>query len=183
MYDRIIKNLQSLRQKDLLRFKDYGLGKDNLWALKSGKALRLAEEAINQESEEEIKITPPRAEIHSFKYEHEKTCADVFVTLLLSGKLCGWEAHKKIAEGIIPDRIAELDRLAYIEVEMGSKNEIREKAERYRKFYYDSRKRFEVWFLVGTDKLYESGLEDLRDFSGHYRLQKLSDMRSDTQSD
>src|SRR5687767_9099277 len=96
-YDRIIKNLRSLHQKDLLRFKDYGLGKENLWALKPHPIIK------------EFEYEPPKAEIHSFKYEHEKACADVFVTLTLTGKLYDWKAHKKLTKGIIPDRTAHLE--------------------------------------------------------------------------
>ena len=181
-YDRLIKNLQSLCQKDLLRYKDYGLGKDNLWAIKPNPLIR------------EMGLEPPRAEIHAFKYEHEKACADVFVTLYLTGKLCGWEAHKKIVNGIIPDRTAELPRSVYLEIEMGSKRDIKEKAEKYRQFYLskpiETREKFHVWFLVKERRQYDEGLEDLRNFPPAYSIEtldefhkKFSDMRSDTSSD
>ncbi len=178
-YDRIIKNVQSLRQKDLLRYKDYGLGKDNLWALKPHKLIQ------------EFGYTPPKSEIHTFKYEHEKACADVFVTLALSGKLYGWEQHKKIGKNIIPDRTADFNGTVYIEVEMGSQDKIRQKADAYKQYFQDTRKQFNVWFLVKQQWQYDSGLESLRDFPSHYSIELLdvfnkldsSDTSSDTVSD
>lgn len=161
-----------------MRYKNYGLGKDNFWALANHKIIK------------ELGYTPPKAEIHTFKYEHEKACADVFVTLYLTGKLYDWEAHKKIAAGIIPDRSAEVPGKIYLEIEMGSKSEIRQKAEKYRQYYFGKREDFKVWFLVKESWQYDQGLEDLRHFSQHYSIelidefhQKFSDTHSDTYSD
>ena len=130
---------------------------------------------------------PPKAEIHRYKAEHEKACADVFVTLALTEKLFGWQAHTKIGKDIIPDRMADYGGTVYIEVEMGSQNKIRQKAENYKRYFYETKEAFQVWFLVDTDKLYKSGLEDLRDFPNHYSLQLLNEFHkffeSETQSD
>jgi hypothetical protein len=174
-YDRVIKNLQSLHQKDLLRFKDYGLGKENLWALKPHPIVK------------EFGYEAPKKEIHTFKYEHEKTCADVFVTLALTGRLYDWQAHRKITKDTIPDRIAQMNRTIYIEVEMGSQDKIRQKADSYRRYFYEKKESFHVWFLVKTEKQYDDALVDLKDFPEHYQVSTLdqfhSDMRSDTFSD
>jgi hypothetical protein len=149
--------------------------------------LRLAEEVLNEDSEFEIKLIAPKAEIHSFKYEHEKACADVFVTLALTEKLCGWELHKKICKNIIPDRTADYNGTVYIEVEMGSQNKIFQKADAYRQYFRETKQTFQVWFLVKDQWLYESGLEDLRDFPTHYSIELLDNfnnqIRSDTLSD
>jgi hypothetical protein len=133
----------------------------NLWALKRHKIIS------------ELGYSPPTSEIHTYKYEHEKACADMFVTLALSGKLTDWQAHKKIGQ-IIPDRMAELDRLVYIEVEMGSKDEIKQKAEAYRQYYFDSREQFEVWFVVKTQEQLDKAEKDLDGFSSYYRVDLLS---------
>ena len=150
------------------------MGKDNLWAFTSNKLVK------------ELGGMPPKSEIHTFKYEHEKACADVFVTLILTGKLIGWEQHKKIGS-IIPDRTAELDGTVYIEVEMGSKSEIRQKAENYKRYYHETRERFSVWFLVKHQWQYDEGLEDLRTFPNNYSIELLdvfnADKNSDTSSD
>lgn len=125
---------------------------------------------------------PPRAEIHTYKYEHEKACADVFVSLVLSGKLIGWEQHKKIG-GIIPDRTATLDGTVYIEVEMGSQDKIRQKAESYKKYFQETRQQFDVWFLVKDQLTYEKGLEYLRHFPSAYSIELLDVFNSQTSSD
>jgi hypothetical protein len=136
VYDRLVKNLQSLKKENLLKSKDYGLGKENLWSLKPHPIVK------------EMGFSPPRSDIHTFKYEHEKACADVFVTLINTGNLVSWEAHKKIGRGIIPDRIAELDTTVYIEVEMGSQNKIEQKLSAYQSYYHQTRADFRVLFLV-----------------------------------
>ncbi|MEJ7863099.1 MAG: hypothetical protein WKF90_15830 [Pyrinomonadaceae bacterium] len=116
---------------------------------------------------------PPRAEIHAFKYEHEKACADIFVTLDLSGKLLGWEQHKKLGTSIIPDRTAILDGTVYIEVEMGSQDKIKQKAESYTRYFQETKKQFSVWFLVKEQRHYDSGLEYLRHFPSAYSIELL----------
>jgi hypothetical protein len=148
---------------------------DTLWSLTGHKIVR------------DFGYAPPKSEIHRYKYEHEKACADVFVTLALTSKLDSWEAHTKLGKDIIPDRIAHYGGTVYIEVEMGSQNKIRQKAEAYKQYFLEMKEPFSVWFLVDTDRLYQSGLVDLKDFPQHYSLQKLSEFhdyfRSDTQSD
>jgi hypothetical protein len=146
-----------------------------LWALKPNPLIR------------EMGYEPPRSEIHTFKYEHEKTCADVFVTLVLTGKLLSWAVHKKLGKNIIPDRTADLGKTVYIEVEMGSQDKIWQKANAYRQYFTDNRKPFEVWFLVKDEAQLARAEQDLADFPSHYRASLLSqfhfDMRSDTSSD
>ena len=162
-----------------MRYKDYGLGKDNLWALKNHKLIQ------------EFGYAAPKSEIHSFKYEHEKACADVFMTLVLTEKLYGWEQHKKLGRNIIPDRTADYNGTVYIEVEMGSQNKIRQKADSYERYFQTTGQEFNVWFLVKEHWQYDSGLEDLREFPSHYSIErldnfnkkKLSDTSSDTVSD
>lgn len=146
-----------------------------MWALKPNPFIK------------ELGYLPPKSEIHSFKYEHEKACADVFVTLALSGKLCGWELHKKISKDIIPDRTADYNGTVYIEVEMGSQDKIRQKADSYKRYFQATREPFNVWFLVKEQWQYDSGLEDLRDFPSHYSIELLDEFNkiqsSDTSSD
>jgi len=109
----------------------------------------------------------------------------------LSGKLYGWEQHKKISKNIIPDRTADFNGTVYIEVEMGSQDKIRQKADAYKRYFQDTREQFNVWFLVKEQWQYDSGLESLRDFSSHYSIelldvfnkQKSSDTSSDTISE
>jgi hypothetical protein len=176
VYDRLVKNLAYLRSENLLKSKDYGLGKENLWSLKAGKALAAVQDEFDSP------LVAPRAEIHSFKYEHEKACADVFVALALSGKLYSWKAHTRISK-VIPDRTAELDYILHIEVEMGSQDKIQSKADQYVDLYRQTREPFHVLFLVQTDKQLASAQQILAGFSRHYRTEKLSDFCSDTSSE
>jgi len=156
---------------------------ETLFALKAGKPLQMAAEAISEIEATSVKLTPPREEIHTNRYYHEKACADVFVTLGRSGTLHDWEAHRKIHHKIIPDRIARIPELVYIEVEMGSKDEIYQKAENYRRYYRETREDFRLWFFVKTQKQYEAGLKSLEGFTQHYGIQLLSEFNSDTRSD
>lgn len=151
------------------------MGKETFWALNKHAIIK------------ELGYEPPRAEIHTFKAEHEKMCADVFVTLALTGKLYDWEAHRKLFKDTIPDRTADYGGTVYIEVESGKQDKIREKAENYKRYFQETKEQFQVWFLVATQARYESGLEDLRDYPQAYSIQLLSEFhdyfRSDTQSD
>lgn len=169
------KNLRTLQSENLAKSKSYKFGGEKLWALTNNKIIK------------ELGYKPPKDEIHYTKYEHEKACADVFVTLALTGKLTGWEIKKAISKAIIPDRIAYYGGTIYVEVETGSKDEIKQKAEAYRQYYFDTKEQFDVWFLVGTTKLYDKGLHYLASFSNHYSLQMIDDFhrsfQSDTQSD
>jgi hypothetical protein len=178
VYDRLVKNLQTLKKESLLKSKDYGLGKENLWSLKPHPIIR------------ELGYTPPKSEIHTFKYEHEKACADVFVTFALSGNLYDWEAHKRRGK-MIPDRIAETDTTIFIEVEMGSQDKIRQKLEAYQQYHRETREEFQVLFLVKPPQL-ESASEIVKEVTHHYRVElldryqhfePLSDTLSDTSSE
>jgi hypothetical protein len=99
----------------------------------------------------------------------------VFVSLALTGRLYSWQAHKRIGK-VIPDRIAEMEDVIYIEVEMGSQNKIKSKAELYKQLYRETREPFQVLFLVQTDKQLQSARKELADFTSHYRVEMLSDM-------
>ena len=162
MYDRLVKNLAYLKKENLLKSKDYGLGKENLWSIKR--------HPLNKEQG-----YSPAPDIHTFKYEHEKACGDVFVSLALTGKLYSWQAHKRIGR-VIPDRIAEMEDMIYIEVEMGSQNKIKSKATLYQQLYRETREPFQVLFVVQTDKQLQNARKELEGFTSHYRVEMLSDM-------
>lgn len=104
-------------------------------------------------------------EVHSFKYEHERTCGDVFVRLALQG-IGDWKLHTKIHKGIIPDRTTRLeDGIWHIEVEMGTADRVTEKVERYSQYYRETHEPFKVLFLVGQ----------MRDWQlpSHYHVESL----------
>jgi hypothetical protein len=172
----VSKNLRTLQSANLVKSKSYKFGGDKLWAFENNKIVR------------DLGYTPPKEEVHFTKYDHEIACGDVFVTLSLTGKLTGWSYKKAISKEIVPDRIADYGGTVYIEVEMGSKDEIKQKAEAYRQYYFEKKEQdkpeqFQVWFLVGNQKLYDKGLHYLANFSSHYSLQKLDEFHQEFQSD
>jgi len=112
------------------------------WALKS--------HPVNKD----LGFTPPKGEIHSHFYNHEKLCGDVFVQVASTDNLFGWE-HKQLNEYIKPDRTFYYgDDLVFLEAERGSHNEstIKEKIQNYQQYWRETRQPFRVLFVSATDK-------------------------------
>lgn len=169
-YQRIAANLQYLRNQNLLKSKSYGLGKDYFWSLRKHPIIS------------ELGFEPPSAEVHTFKYEHEKECAEVFVSLALTGRLHGWQAHKRISKGIIPDRIAAFsDRKYFLEIERGTQDKIPSKTENYRRYFRETGEEFNVLFLVKDEKTLEESVKKLErmNASGHYLVGVFSEFTED----
>lgn len=143
---------------NLLKSKSYGIDKDYFWSLKPHEIIR------------DLDLKPPKAEVHSFKYAHEKDCAEVFVSLALTEQLYGWEMHKKVGNGIIPDRTALLPETYYIEVERGTQDKIKQKLEAYQQYYRQTKEPFFVLFLVKDEKALTDGLKTLEGSPNHYRI-------------
>jgi hypothetical protein len=134
-----MKNLKTLQKESLLKSKSYGLGKDIFWSLKPHPVVK------------DLGFTPPRSEVHTFKYQHEKECADCFVSLILTDQLLSWTAHQRIHQSIIPDRTAEIgESLLHIENERGTQGEARliGKVKAYQGYFRATGDRFHVLFLV-----------------------------------
>ena len=147
-YQRVMKSLKRLEANGLLKSKSYGLAKDKLWFLAKHKVVL------------ELGYTPPKGEIHAYKYDHEKDCADVFVSLALSDSLLEWESEGDQKIGLRYDRKFRVDdRQFYLEVERGTQGpeKLRAKLERYIKHYRQAGEPFNVLFTVVD----ESALERL----------------------
>lgn len=158
-YGRINKNLLYLKKQNLLKSKSYGLGKEYFWSLRRHPVIA------------ELGFEPPRAEVHAFKYEHEKQCAEVFVSLALTEKLYDWQPHKRISKGIIPDRMARFEnRTFYFEIERGTQDKVIQKTENYRKFWCETKEEFSALFLVKDEKALEDSVNKLEaaNASDHY---------------
>lgn len=169
-YGRINKNLLYLQKQNLLKSKSYGLGKDYFWSLRKHPVIA------------ELGYEPPRAEVHTFKYEHEKQCAESFVALALTKKLYDWQAHKRISKGIIPDRIAYLENRAfYLEIERGTQDKIIQKTENYRSFWRETKSDFHVLYLVKDEKTLEDSVRKLEvaNASDHYLVSVFSEFTDD----
>lgn len=137
-----MKNLKYLQKQNVLKSKSYGLGRDVLWSLKAHPILR------------DYEVKPPASEIHTFKYEHEKECAEVFVSMILAGCVSEWHQHKRLGTGIIPDRTVEVDGMVlHIENERGTQGaaKVMRKLERYRNHWRETQDEFQVLFLVKDD--------------------------------
>ncbi len=153
-----------------MKSKSYGLGKDYFWSLKKHPVIA------------ELGYSPPRAEVHTFKYEHEKACAEVFVSLALTKKLYGWESHKRISKTTIPDRIANLERrIFYLEIERGTQDKIVHKTENYRTFFRETGEEFGVLFLVKDEKTLADSVKKLEaaNASSHYLVGVFSEFTDD----
>lgn len=163
-------NLLYLRKQSLLKSKSYGLGKDYFWSLRKHPVIS------------ELGYEPPRSEVHAFKYEHERLCAEVFVSLTLTGKLYGWQLHKRISKGIISDRIARFEsKLFYLEIERGTQDKIVQKTETYRKFWRETKEDFSVLFLVNDEKTLEDSVNKLEETeaSSHYFVGVFAEFTDD----
>lgn len=142
-----MKNLKKLEMEGLLSSKSYGLGKEKLWSIKRGKFAR------------DLGYTGAKADVHSFKYEHEKGCAEVYVALLTSGLLLGWGGEGDGKIGLKYDRKFKIKTsvgespLTYLELETGSQGEakLREKLARYEKYVGASGEAACVLFTVMTE--------------------------------
>jgi hypothetical protein len=134
-----MKNLKTLENENLLKSKSYGWDKDKFWYL--------AKHPLNEDQG----FTPPKAEIHRYKYEHEKDCGDIFVSLALTGNLLLWEGEGRAIKGFRHDRKFLLDDLDwYLENERGTQapTVLRGKLEQYLKHYRETKKMFHVLFVV-----------------------------------
>lgn len=126
----------------------------------------------------ELGLEPPRAEVHAFKYEHERICAEVFVSLALTGKLYDWQSHKKISKGIIPDRTACFEnKIFYLEIERGTQDKIIQKTENYRRYWRETNGKFSVIYLVKDEKTLEDSVHKLEaaKASAHYLVGVFSE--------
>lgn len=137
-----MKNLKGMEKSGLLKSKSYGIGKDKLWFLANHKEVK------------ELGYIPPKAEIHAFKYDHEKDCADVFVSLAITEGLYEWQGEGDQRGGFRHDRLFRVCPCTYyLERERGSQgpDKLRAKIERYMKHYKQSEESFNVLFTVDTE--------------------------------
>jgi hypothetical protein len=95
----------------------------------------------------------------------------VFVSLALTERLHDWQPHKRISEGIIPDRAARFEyRVFYFEIERGTQDKVTHKTENYRNFWRETKEEFSVLFLVKDEKALEQTITKLEGInaSDHY---------------
>jgi len=147
-YQRVMKNLKKLESEKLLKSKSYGLAKDKFWFLVKHPIIT------------ELGYAPPKSEVHTFKYEHEKDCAEVFVSLALTDRLMLWEGEGTQKKGFRHDRKFEIgeDSLPwYLEVERGNQmpQKLRVKIEQYIRHFHETKEPFHVVFTVQDEAAVE----------------------------
>lgn len=129
-----------------------------LWSLTGKKIVR------------DLGFTPPKSEIHSFLYEHEKDLGDVFVSLVLTEELTNWQGEGDQKIGLRYDRLFQVDdRLFYVERERGTqgREKLITKLNRYVSHYRKTHQPFYVLILGDETDLYTSIFEELH-LSSHY---------------
>jgi len=155
-YQRVMKTLKSLQGDDLLKSKSYGLGVDMLWSLRKHKIST------------DFGLAAPTFEVHRFKYEHEKACADVFVSLALTDELYEWEGEGDQKLGFRHDRKFTLQGAPwYLEHEEGNHVQkiLKEKLERYRSLWGETREAFGVLFTARDHDTFDLILSLFRELS------------------
>ena len=152
----MMKNLKTLEKENLLNSKNYELGMDKFWSLANHKFIK------------ELGYEPPKSEIHRFKYEHEKGCGDIFVSLMLTGECTLWEGEGRAVKGFRHDRKFAFDKIWYLENERGTQapKVLRGKIDNYLKHYRETYDPFHVLFTVKD----EPSLEQIIYLFDEYKL-------------
>lgn len=174
----MIKALGVLRNQRLLSSKSYGVAAGHgsleyFWALRKHPIVT------------DLGLIPPKAEVHSNLYEHEKLCADVFVALYRTGSLHGWGQQRVSGLKKNPDRIFYLgDDLYFLEAEMGNHKEavIREKVEAYKNYYRTTHEQFQLRFLVKEEDTFNMIYRVLENETHHYQVYMLDALQEASKS-
>jgi disulfide oxidoreductase YuzD len=166
-----LKKLESLTPP-LLKSKSYGLAKDKLWFLARNKLVK------------ELGYAPPKGEVHIFKYDHEKACADCFVSLALTGRLLEWLGEGSQESEFINDRKFRVDEWPfYLEVEISEKGRevMLQKLDRYINHFRKTGEQFKVLISVPTEKRLEEWiyLFEERRLGNHYLVTVHKDFVND----
>jgi hypothetical protein len=139
-----MKNLKTLQTNGLLKSKSYGLGKELFWSLAKKKIVR------------DLGYNPPKSEIHSYLYEHEKDLGDVFVSLALTETLYTWKGEGDQKKGFRFDRMFQIDdTVRFLERERGTqgREKLRAKLSRYLKHYRETKEQFNVLILAEASEI------------------------------
>lgn len=162
-YQRVMKQLLRLQNDNLLKSKSYGLAEEKLWSLKKNKILL------------DLGYVAPKADIHKYRYDHEKSCGDIFVSLALTGSLYFWEGEGN-EKTLRWDRKFAIDETKdyYLEVETGSQDDgkLRDKLGRYVTFYRETKDPFHVLFSVKDEAAAKRMIALFGEFSlgSHYMV-------------
>jgi hypothetical protein len=168
-----MKNLQKLETEGLLKSDSYGVkieGKEKLWRILAS-AIDGSPKKRQEAVLEAHGITQTSWKIHASLYEHEKACGDVFVTLVVTGKLWGWGGEGNQEAGFRHDRSFKLYAdlpVWYLEMETGSQKEgtWRVKLDNYVRLSREVKEPFIVLFTMPDEKAMDSIIR----LYGEYKL-------------
>ena len=156
IYQRVMKNLKTMEREGLLQSDSYGVkieGKEKLWRI-----FPTASEDSPKRNQErilaEFGVTPTNWKIHRSLYEHEKSCGDIFVSLVLTGRLVEWQGEGDQKAGFRHDRLFRIDDpVNYLEEERGNQGlgKLRDKLTHYADHFRKNRQPFNVLFAVDTE--------------------------------
>lgn len=152
-----MKQIEQMKRENLLTFRPSKITDERLWLIADSKIAR----------DFGYKPTPP---IHPLYFEHEKAIGDIFVSLMISGHLTGWDRSDR--PSLRDDAQFYIDEdLYYLEMEMGNHgvDRLTEKVVRYKKHFRETGERFHTLFVMrdSLEKI-ESVFEEER-VTNHYR--------------
>lgn len=148
-----------MEDNGLLKSDSYGVktsGKQKLWRIftapTKGNQKRQQDKIV-----EEFALSVTKWKIHGSLYDHEKTAAEIFVSLVLTGRLEKWEGEGDQKFGVRYDRMFKIlddPRIVYLEVEMGNHGKpiLSAKILAYQKLYRETKQKFCVLFAMLTEK-------------------------------
>lgn len=153
-----------MRKESLLTYRPSKITDERLWLIADSKVIK----------DLGYKPTPP---IHPLYFEHEKAIGDIFVSLMVSGHLTGWDRTDR--PDLRDDAQFFIDEdLYYLEMEMGNHGTERltEKVVRYKKYFRETGERFNVLFVMFEDTAKIDAVIESERVSSHYRSCVLSDI-------
>lgn len=100
-------------------------------------------------------VSPTSWKIHASLYDHEKACADVFVSLAITDTLMEWQGEGDQKSGFRHDRMFRIgESVNYLEMEMGNheRQTLRLKVDQYTNLFRKAQVPFNVIFSFPTEQ-------------------------------
>ena len=156
-YQRVIKNLQTLEKKGLLKSDSYGvMSKDveKFWRIFTSATPEFPKR-IQDQIIKDYGFEVTNWKVHSNMYFHEKDCSEIFVSLVLTERLNKWLGEGDQKQGFRHDRKFQFNwKWYYLEVERGSqkKPDWQGKIISYQKLYRETKESFHVLFAMRDEE-------------------------------
>lgn len=165
-----MKHLEKMKSESLLTSKGNKITDEVFWLIADTKVVK----------DLGYKPTPT---IHPLFFEHERAIGDVFVSLMVSGHLTGWDRGER--PHLRDDAQFFIDEdLYYLEVEMENHgaDRLADKVVRYKKHFRETGEAFHVLFVMkeSLDKI--RGVFDSERVTTHYRACLLSEVTANPQA-